>query len=57
MKVLLVSSSDAYGAGTSAKRLHNGFRRIGLDSVTLVQDKKTDTPMIMGPKTKFEKGI
>lgn len=55
MKVLLVSSSDTYGAGIAARRLHDGFRRIGLESVILVQEKKTDIPEIVGPKTKFEK--
>jgi glycosyltransferase involved in cell wall biosynthesis len=58
MKILHVCTSDfTGGAARAAYRLHRGLRNIGVDSWMLVQDKKTDDPFVIGPKTVLEKGI
>lgn len=39
MNVLLLSTQDAHGAGTSALRLHQGMGEVGIRSKLLVQEK------------------
>lgn len=52
MKVVIVSKSDARGgAYIAAHRLHEGLRRIGIDSNMLVDHKLTDDPNVYGPSS------
>jgi glycosyltransferase involved in cell wall biosynthesis len=58
MKTLQLCSSDiSGGAARAAYRLHTGLRKAGIDSYMLVQDKKSDDPYVIGPKTNCQKGI
>lgn len=54
---ILLTASDTGGAGTAARRIHNGLREIGVDSQMLVREKSTDDAAIHGPSTKFSKVI
>ena len=56
MKLLVLNTSDVQGgAALATYRLHQGLRRIGLDSVMYVQGKTTDDFSVIGPKTVFQK--
>lgn len=57
MKTLQLCSSDiSGGAARAAYRLHIGLRKIGIDSYMLVQDKRSDDPYVIGPKTNIQRG-
>lgn len=56
MRVLVVSSSDAIGgAAKAATRLHEALLSVGVDSTMLVQQKSSDTPSVVGPKSRLQK--
>lgn len=55
MKVLHLSNSDSNGAGRAALRLHQGLRRLNIDSQLLVQYKLGDDPTVLSPQMKLEK--
>ena len=58
MKVLLIGTSDSKGgAARAAYRLHQGLRRIKVNSQMLVQVKQGDNPSVMGssPESGIEK--
>jgi len=56
VKLLILNASDVQGgAALATYRLHQGLRRIGLDSVMYVQGKTTDDFSVIGPKTVFQK--
>ncbi|WP_319558025.1 glycosyltransferase family 4 protein [Thiomicrorhabdus sp.] len=58
MKVLHVSSSDIKGgAARAAYRLHEALLQSGVDSQMLVQSKASGDYCVIGPASKFEKGI
>lgn len=57
MKPLLISTSDASGAGLAACRLHKGLQSLGVTSQVLVQTKKRGDKEVIAPKTKLGKGI
>jgi len=58
VSILLINSSDLHGgAARAAFRLHKGLQKIGLDSRMLVGDKLSDDPTVLGPPSKFQKGI
>jgi len=58
MKVLIVSASDIQGgAARAAYRLHEALLSEGMDSQMLVQSKSSDDYTILGPASKFQKGI
>lgn len=46
---LLVNASDTGGSATATRRIHEGLRRMGVDSRMLVQEKSSDDPTIEGP--------
>ena len=54
---LLLTATDAGGAGTATRRIHDGLREIGVDSRMLVRDKTTDDPTIQGPETRLSKAL
>jgi glycosyltransferase involved in cell wall biosynthesis len=57
MKILHICSNDTSGgAARAAYRLHTGLRKSGIDSYMLVQDKKSDDPYVIGPKTSIQRG-
>jgi glycosyltransferase involved in cell wall biosynthesis len=56
MKPLVISSSDVYGgAARCAYRLHQGFKRIDVDSQMLVQIKQSEDKAVIGGSS--ESGI
>ena len=56
MKVLLLNSSDTKGgAAIATYRLHQGFKRIGLDSTLLVQKKESKDFTVIGPESNLHK--
>lgn len=55
MKVLHLSNSDSNGAGRAALRLHQGLRRLNIDSQLLVQYKLGNDPAVLAPQRKLEK--
>jgi glycosyltransferase involved in cell wall biosynthesis len=58
MKVLIVNTSDiSGGAARATYRLHRSLLTEGIDSLMLVQDKKSDDYTVLGPGTKLEKVI
>lgn len=57
IKPLLLTASDTGGAGTAARRIHDGLQEIGIDSQMLVRDKSTDDSNIHGPTTKSSKAV
>ena len=58
MRVLIVSTYDITGgAAKSAYRLHKALLNEGIDSIMLVQDKKSDDIAVIGPETRIEKSI
>lgn len=58
MKPVLLNTYDQIGgAARAAFRLHQGLRRIGLDSQLLVQRKTSDDPSVRGPEGRFAKAI
>lgn len=56
MRVTLLNAYDSGGAGTATKRIHDGLRRIGIDSTMLVDHKDSDDPHIVGPKSTLRTG-
>lgn len=58
MKVLIVNTSDIEGgAARAAYRLHCSLLEAGVDSKMLVQSKASDDFTVIGPVSKFEKGL
>lgn len=58
MKILHLSTSDLQGgASKGAYRIHQALQKTGLISNMLVMNKITDDDLVIGPKTKLEKGI
>lgn len=58
MRPILVNTYDFVGgAARAAYRLHQGLRRIGLDSQMLVQRKITDDPTVHGPRGPIAKAV
>jgi glycosyltransferase involved in cell wall biosynthesis len=54
MKALLVNSSDiSGGAARGAFRLHQGLLSTNVLSRMLVQEKRSNDPTVIGPKTRF----
>lgn len=53
MDVLLMNTYDWGGAATATKRIHQGLRRIGVDSQLLVQHKRENGSHIIGPDSRF----
>lgn len=57
MKVCLLSHSDGRGGGyAAAYRLHQGLRKMGVDSTMLVGDKTRDDHTVLSPNSKLAKG-
>jgi len=54
---MLTTFDDRGGAAHAARRLHDGLRRIGVDSRMLVQEKGGDDPMITGPSTSLRRAL
>jgi glycosyltransferase involved in cell wall biosynthesis len=58
MKISILNFSDREGgASRAAYRLHQGLRKIGLDSMMLVQSKESDDDSVIGPQGKINKGF
>lgn len=58
MRPILVNTYDLVGgAARAAYRLHQGLRRIGVDSQLLVQRKVTDDPTVHGPEGPIAKAV
>lgn len=57
IKPLLMTFSDSDGAGTALYRIHNGLRKIGMNSQLLVRRKSTNDPNVIGPNSKLTKAI
>jgi len=56
LKPLIVNATDIQGgAAIATYRLHQGLRRIGVDSSMLVQKKLTDDANVLGPQTRYQK--
>ncbi len=56
MKILIVNTSDiGGGAARAANRLHKGLISQGVDSMMLVQQKKSEDRTVIGPTTAKEK--
>ncbi len=53
---LLVNTSDTGGSATATRRIHDGLRRVGVDSRLLVQEKGSDDPTIVGPESTVGRG-
>ncbi|MDB9430537.1 glycosyltransferase family 4 protein [Microcystis aeruginosa CS-555/01A07] len=57
MRVCLLSHSDGRGgAYAAAYRLHQGLRKMGVDSTMLVGDKTRDDHTVLSPNSKLAKG-
>ncbi len=58
MRVLILNTYDIVGgAARAAYRLHKGLLHTGIDSTLLVANKNTDDYTVLGPRSKFEKGL
>ncbi|MFQ5935750.1 MAG: glycosyltransferase family 4 protein [Acidiferrobacterales bacterium] len=58
MNVAILSSSDGRRGGhAAAYRLHLGLIRLGVRSKLVVSEKTREDETIVGPKTKFQKGV
>jgi glycosyltransferase involved in cell wall biosynthesis len=58
MKSLIVNSHDIEGgAARAAYRLHQGLKSMGINSQMLVQEKLSNDPTVLAPKTRLEQGI
>lgn len=57
MKVLHLGDSDSGGAGRAAYRLHQGMKRIGIDSQMLVQFRTNDDRTVWGAEKTLDKVI
>jgi glycosyltransferase involved in cell wall biosynthesis len=58
VKVLIVNTSDIEGgAARAAYRLHRSLLDAGIESKMLVQSKASDDFTVIGPVSKFEKGL
>lgn len=58
MKILLINTNDVSGgAAIAANRLHNAFRKNGIESFMLVQKKQTDDKYIYGSKKSLRGNI
>lgn len=56
LSVLLLNTYDnTGGAARAAYRLHEGLLELNVDSKMFVQSKKTDSPRITGPYSRFDK--
>lgn len=57
-KTLHLSSSDINGGAARATyRLHQGLRKIGVDSNILVQEKSSNDLSVIGPKNRLEQSL
>ncbi len=57
MKILLISTKDiSGGAAVAANRLHEAFRKNGIESFMLVQEKQTEDKYIYGKSKKSLRG-
>lgn len=54
---LLLTASDSGGAGTATRRIHQGLRKINVDSRLIVRDKVSDDSATYGPKTKISNAL
>jgi glycosyltransferase involved in cell wall biosynthesis len=50
VKPVLLNTYDFGGAGTATGRIHEGLRRIGVDSTMLVQIQRGNDPGVVGPE-------
>ncbi len=58
MKVVLLSNDDLkWGAGRAAYRLHQGLRKLEVDSHLLVQTKLSEDETVIAPKTAIAKSL
>ena len=58
MKILHISTKDIEGgAARAANRLHQGLKKINVDSQMLVQTKVCDDPTVIAPQTIREKSL
>lgn len=58
MKILIVNTSDIQGGAARASyRLHRALLAENIDSQMLVQSKASDDFTVLGPQTKFQKGM
>lgn len=58
MKCLMINTFDIEGgAARAAYRLHKGLQRCGIASKMLVQDKFGEDTSVIGPQSKFVKGL
>lgn len=58
MKVLIISTYDiSGGAAIAAYRLLKGLQQNGIEAQMLVQSKKSDDYSVIGPQTKWKKGL
>ncbi len=58
MKILIANTSDIEGgAARAAYRLHRSLLDAGIESKMLVQSKASDDFTVIGPVSKFEKGL
>jgi glycosyltransferase involved in cell wall biosynthesis len=58
MKVLVVNASEVEGgAAKAAVRLLRAVRREGIDAELLVQNKASDDPAVLGPRTRVGKAM
>ena len=58
MKIHIVNTYDIYGgAAIAAYRIHKGLNGIGMDSKMMVQTKLSDDKTVIGPGSKFKKGL
>jgi glycosyltransferase involved in cell wall biosynthesis len=56
MKILSLSTYDNIGGAARATyRLHQGFKRIGINNTLLVHHKTNDDYTVIGPRNKFQK--
>lgn len=56
MNSVIISTSDiSGGAARSAYRLHDGLRKIGIDSKMIVQEKHSTDFTVLGPDTDFRR--
>ena len=58
MKILHISTKDLEGgSGRAANRLHQGLKKINIDSQMLVQTKVGDDETVAAPQTFGEKSL
>ncbi|ADN02512.1 glycosyl transferase, group 1 [Spirochaeta thermophila DSM 6192] len=58
MRILHINTNDIFGgAARAAYRLHKGLQKVGVESWMLVQRKMGDDLSVLGPRTRWEKGV